>query len=1684
MNTKTITKVLATILAFLLSFANVALLGSYAGKTYAAETNLEEQTSKVDKAEIEFDAYFEEEGEKAHSKKIDVDSENNELYLELTVEEGYLKDAVIKIENANFKVQETNEAFDRIQSISSDENKIVLNQINKDESVVLKVPVKINADSSFDVGDLSKIADIKLEGTYVNNNGKEISVEKTIKNQVWIDGEAESSLEGNVEKYVTFNANGNRGVILQTSIKSKLVDNKLPIKTTKLEIEIPVINNIMPKAITLSSKTLMASKGTSGKVFTEDEYVNQNGKIILEIENDGEILSWAKNAEDDIILTCIYGENAIADVANINLKAKSHITYYGEKLKEVEKEIDIPLELTTQIGGIITLETALSETTLYKGYMLERAGKNTSFEDTLSINIGYSDLVDKITFKDETSYVDGNGNMYPSNALYTYTKIDKENLVQILGEDGYINVYSKDGKILSTLNKENLEYKYEDGTSGVIFETSKPSVEGILKIENGREINALEYSREQTEMFSAFRVNMIANVNQNGTNIINATDAKDIGLMNPKTNAEIKISNPNISTVVKNEGVELRVVLKTNDASSALYKNPEIEITMPKYVTNIDIENVKLVYEKELKISDAKMYRNENGNIVIKIVCQGEQTSFNEEAIAEGATLLMNASIKADELTPTKIEKIKLNVKNAKTDESIEKEADLKFVAPVGIAMVSQFSNFNDEGKTVRSISGKSEVGEIKIKAPAKTADVGITLINNYPYNTQNVVILGRTPFEGNKKITSGEDLGSTFTAKMVSGIQNETGLPSNQITVYYSANGEATRELQNSENGWTNNPSNLNEIKSYMIVLNGYKFKTGDTLSFKYTVEIPEMLERNENAFGTFAVYYEREIEEEIETFTARSSNMGMQEGAKVGITTGEGPNLSVELNADVENNADVAERKNVNYTAKIKNNSNLVANGVVLKVNLPTNAYFVANNGELVSAGNPENAKVEVGSIAVGETKTVNFTLRMASYKNETFDSSNVTTEYFDENGNPISKEEFENNKFNPNLTRDDFTSQERYEEYLKEVEHYNEAHKDTEEIELNKVAVKVSVQTAGYDDVFESNERVNKIVAASNDIEINLSASTMTGNNIPAGTSKEYTVEISKNTISEVDNVIITCRLPDEIEFESATMDGEYNASTRTVTWKFDKLARAESLVLNVKTGTLPEGTYEKSVDIVFNATCSGSTKTFTSNTMKLTTVRDGYSISQSSNISSGKIKAGDTVRFSVNVKNLGKTSREVTIKDYLPKELKFVEYYYTQNGETYTRTKNSGEIVDVKLKLSPNEAVTTYIVAKADEKFEGSKEIENKVRLQIDSENSIEANKLSLTLTGKNGGGSGNGNEGEGKPGDKDTYIISGTAWLDSNKDGKRDENEELLGDIRVYLLNASNNSVVSKTATNKNGIYTFDKIPEGRYIVAFDYNRTKYELTKLQVNGVDESVNSDVLNMTLTLEGTKKDFGVTNTIALKSNLYNIDMGLIDSPKFDLELTKGVNLIQISNGQGTKSYKFDNTDLAKVEIPEKYMKGTVAAITYTFKVTNTGGVAGYANKIVDYKAQELSFNSALNPEWYQDVDGNLYTTALSGKEIAPGETVEVSLILTKTMTNENTGISNNSAEIAEASNDRGLADIDSTPGNKNTSEDDYGSADVIITLKTGGILFYAGIVLAVLGIFALGAYEINKRVLMKI
>ena len=165
------------------------------------------------------------------------------------------------------------------------------------------------------------------------------------------------------------------------------------------------------------------------------------------------------------------------------------------------------------------------------------------------------------------------------------------------------------------------------------------------------------------------------------------------------------------------------------------------------------------------------------------------------------------------------------------------------------------------------------------------------------------------------------------------------------------------------------------------------------------------------------------------------------------------------------------------------------------------------------------------------------------------------------------------------------------------------------------------------------------------------------------------------------------------------------------------------------------------------------------------------------------------------------------------------------------------------------------------------------------------------------------------------------------------------------------------------------------------------------------------------------------------------------------------------------------------MAKAELDAKQINGTTVIVEYQIKVTNVGEVTGYVRRIADYIPSDMTFNSELNKDWYQTGD-TVYTSILSNEPIAAGETKTVTLTLVKSMTENSTGRMNNRAEIAEDYNDLGLSDINSTPGNQVSGENDMGSADVILSIRTGGAL-YISIAVVILVILVITGFVIWKK-----
>src|SRR5699024_5908837 len=92
----------------------------------------------------------------------------------------------------------------------------------------------------------------------------------------------------------------------------------------------------------------------------------------------------------------------------------------------------------------------------------------------------------------------------------------------------------------------------------------------------------------------------------------------------------------------------------------------------------------------------------------------------------------------------------------------------------------------------------------------------------------------------------------------------------------------------------------------------------------------------------------------------------------------------------------------------------------------------------------------------------------------------------------------------------------------------------------------------------------------------------------------------------------------------------------------------------------------------------------------------------------------------------------------------------------------------------------------------------------------------------------------------------TYAIGDYVWVDRNKDGLQDGNEESLAGVTVDLYDKAGKTVIATTRTNDEGLYIFDELVSGDYKVKFtltEEQAKKYKFTK-QNDGKDSTVDSD------------------------------------------------------------------------------------------------------------------------------------------------------------------------------------------------------------------------------------------------
>ena len=1460
------------------------------------------------------------------------------------------------------------------------DNTITLNQITSNRLVFISIPISFEKNTITTSEYFNKNTNISFNAKYVKeekeNKEKEITRTKSI-NVSWTT-KVETAINQQIVRFIKYEDNK---ALLSMKIFDEVINDKLPYLTKNYEVKVPSINNNLPKSAIIVSKNVSYSiEGDILKIERKND--TSKGKVNTET-SDATIITYLFEMDDiptDInVSSDVYESIELIDGQSVkNIIENSNYTANGETGKIVDMTLSAPAELS-------------------KGFMYSNLDKidnkfDTDFYEILTIDIGFKDLIDKVVLSQDNT---------DTSLLTKKVQIDPEDFLNVLGEDGYIKVIDIDGNQIATIDIRNLEMNiYTD--KSIRFETSRPISEGSFPILITRAISSnLPFTREEIKQIPSLTDNLTVKSYMQDNEVSSGTINLKIGLTEPVSKASIEISHPNLSTIDVNKDVEITATLETDSIDDALFKDPSLTFTLPDAVKSINVKDAKLVFDEELVPTEYTA----NGN-VINVKLSGTQTKYSTLAISKGTKVKIIADLTLDSLATSSFNSVNLTYSNANTRETNSVLTSTNVIAPEDFIITNETTITPKGEEKISLLAREATNQEYKFKGylgKEQSVNVSGTIVNNLGYDATNVKILGRT-FNSDtlKTDQSNENFDSSFDTTL-NGPISVNGL--GNYRVYYSQNGHASQDLNDTNNGWSTD-YNVNS-KSYLIV-SEESVPFGRKITFNYISNVSKDVDYDKQATQMFSVYYTSK-----QSMLKNSATCKMYTNTKpiidINITaknyyTGE------ELYQDsVVNYGDI-----VQFSVNIKNNSNGTVFGTNGKLSFDDRlgAAFISSNwngkdnAARYTIVNNEMS-TEIGTLNQGETKSTQFNVFIG---NDIAPNSKISLRCI------INAEDMEEEAAN-------------------------------------------SFSLVGGDGVIVS--------------KLTISGNEKTSYNVGDEINVEAIVQNQmKATVTDLKDCTVTMQLPESIEFSSGD-NIEYNKRKNILTFDVSEIINTESryipfsFKLKVK-----ESKVESSNELIINSSYKYSKDgndvdaNTTSNKLKIITGSSNkVDVSFECSVNDKEITEDKEIIYYIKIKNNSEDAININIEDAIPEQLTVYSIICDSNSNiinldakndfSYSARLEKDYRLNITIKTKTTKLYEDYDIENSpkiriNDNLINTNSIKHKVKLGTSKEENLKVNS-SINLT-KN--------------------SILGLAWEDENGDGIRQDNEKLLEGISFELYDRLTNQIARdanfveiKATSDSEGRYELNNVPNGNYYIVAKYDNSKYKISRYDVN-TSASTNSDFINSTFNEDAV----AATNIISLDSNnQYNVDLGLDSNNVFDLSLDLSISKVTVTNSnKPTEEKEYDKVKILKHEFEPNRVDNDTVIIEYTIAVKNEGKVPGYATTIADFIPDEMTFNSELNKDWVL-IDDVAYNKSLINTLINPGESKELKIVLTKKMDGESVGLVHNIAEIVSDYNERAIADIDSTPNNYDSSEDDLSSADIYLGITTGiKILYKYALVIIAVGI----------------
>lgn len=441
--------------------------------------------------------------------------------------------------------------------------------------------------------------------------------------------ETTAIIENSLEKYINYNlSDQEQGTLVQYRIKTKIEygenQEHIPVERTETKINFNPIDGKYPETIKMIEQK------------ENYEYDANNGVLTIYEENQSE-------NHEYVVISSYPTYTEEEPERNLQLKTFTQITL-GEDNTTITADELLETNVTQNIGELTSIHSITDE--VYNGYIksnqINGTNYDTIYKEIEQITVSKKEAQESLeitqnnTFvkkQDETQEIGNNGNL-----VYVSTKIAKKDIINLLGEEGRIEILDNEQNAIASIDKDSqfseegtITISYEKEIENIIIKTSKIQNEGILRLEQTKKIKSdLNYQED-------LRINTISQIGE-------VIYKNEILIQDAKTEINMEINNKNWTNQRQND-VIFTVNLNTTTIKNNLLKNPSIQIELPDQVEKVILGTSSIAYGNGLVLQDPYLETASNGTIKIIANLQGQQTVYEENALGLTGNIQIPATI-------------------------------------------------------------------------------------------------------------------------------------------------------------------------------------------------------------------------------------------------------------------------------------------------------------------------------------------------------------------------------------------------------------------------------------------------------------------------------------------------------------------------------------------------------------------------------------------------------------------------------------------------------------------------------------------------------------------------------------------------------------------------------------------------------------------------------------------------------------------------------------------------------------------------------------------------------------------------------------------------------------------------------------------------------------------------------